>query len=258
MIPSVVSESEEKVMALASTGKKNNGGKRPVKTKRSEAEPVVAAPTAVQPQEAPLGLRARNVFVNLGKAIGAVVNWYAHLTEIGSKDLVEHYRKEGAAAFRKGRFEEAVENFSKLLRLEPTDAEACYMLGLAFGRSGDSPETIRWLRKAVSLNPGDADAHFQLGLALCQKDQLSKAETEFSKVVALLPDEPKGHYRLGVVHDKRRDYDKAVDSLERALALRPQSPKVHQRLGFVYEEKGDHAQALKCFKKAAELEDSAM
>ena len=254
------SEEEPKV---AKTADKRKGASEPDESGQIGTEPVEAIEGAAETEETkeiriPPSMKVRNVVFNIGKAFGKVVNWYAKLTEIGPADLVAHSRKKAKAALQKEHFTEAADEFARLVKLRPADAEACYMLGYCLGKAGRSSEAITWLKKASELNPEDADTHFQLGLLSCQEDQLHEAELEFSRVTEILPDEPKGHYRLGIVYDKMEEYEEAMSSLERALALNPQSSRINQRLGFVCEGKGDHAEALKYFKKAAELEDSGI
>ncbi|MFC1734923.1 tetratricopeptide repeat protein [Candidatus Hydrogenedentota bacterium] len=208
--------------------------------------------------EAPWDFKAKTLFINLGKTLGNVVNWYEKLTEVDSETIVDRYRKKGTAEFERGRFAEAAENFTMVVELQSGNAWAYCMLGRSLARIGNDTKAAECLRKATALDPNSAETHFQLGLLLCEKDELKDAKAELGKVAELAPLEPKGHYRLGIVHDKLGEYDKALKALNKALELRPQSPKINQRLGFVYEGKGDHAEALKFFKKAAELEDSIM
>ena len=61
-----------------------------------------------------------------------------------------------------GKIEEAIEQFTAALRLNPADAELHYHLGLALARQGKRPEAAAQFGEALRLNPGYGPAREQL------------------------------------------------------------------------------------------------
>jgi Flp pilus assembly protein TadD len=168
----------------------------------------------------------------------------------------------GRTKYNENRFEEAIEDFQRCLKMDGANLRAEYNLGLAYqglGRMDDavaafrsaiarqehklnqdaepfidlgslllddnqSQEALPYLLKAVAISPQEFRAHEQLGRAYERLDQLEKAQAEFEKAVALAPQNPRLHYVLGQVYRKEGLAEKAKLELDRSSALRRDTP----------------------------------
>ena len=84
------------------------------------------------------------------------------------------------------RWDEAVAAYREALRLEPTDAEAGFQLGLAllYGQ-GRPAEAEPFLREAVRSCPDQATSRVELAVALNALEQHAEAAAEFQQALAL-------------------------------------------------------------------------
>jgi tetratricopeptide (TPR) repeat protein len=71
--------------------------------------------------------------------------------------------------------------------LDPEDARAVGLLGLAWFRMGDFPEAERLFRRAIELDPSAAEAHLHLGWCLLEQGRTGEAGTELRLAEELDP-----------------------------------------------------------------------
>jgi protein O-mannosyl-transferase len=70
-------------------------------------------------------------------------------------------------------------------------AEAHSNLGLALLRRGKSDEAVDEFEKALNIKPDFFETHYALGVALAQKGELQEAITQFREVLRLKPISPR-------------------------------------------------------------------
>jgi beta-lactamase regulating signal transducer with metallopeptidase domain len=75
----------------------------------------------------------------------------------GVKYAIEEWNERGKQDFRAGRYDDAIENFSNVIRANPFYASARYNLACAYAMRGDSALALRTLREAVLHGYSDAD-----------------------------------------------------------------------------------------------------
>jgi tetratricopeptide (TPR) repeat protein len=103
-----------------------------------------------------------------------------------------------------------------LRRLDARDAGAAI-------EARQYPRAIQLLTRLVQVDPADADAWYNLGLAQLFSDQLEASEASFRRSAELLPSRWETHDRLGYVYEMRHQYTQALQSYNRALQLHPDS-----------------------------------
>jgi Flp pilus assembly protein TadD len=125
-----------------------------------------------------------------------------------------------------GEFEKAVEEYKKVLELEPQDIDALSNLGVAYYNLAQLDEAIEQYSKALELAPRDADIHSNLAAAHVQKyqengaqEQLESALDQYTEAVELNPSLPEAHFGLGVVYILLQRYDEAIQALTRFQEL---------------------------------------
>ena len=89
------------------------------------------------------------------------------------------------AYVRKGRFDDAIADFTETIRLSPQDAQLFHDRGLCHALKGDYKKAIADLSEAIRLDPQFAEAHHNRGLAYMGKGEHTKAERDFAKAKQL-------------------------------------------------------------------------
>jgi tetratricopeptide (TPR) repeat protein len=156
----------------------------------------------------------------------------------------------GSSYIELDRPQEAIGALEEALRINPTDADARYQLGLAQQRSGDCAAALESLHTAAAFVPDFAEAYHamepcyaQLNMpdhALYARGMVSYAAKDFPRAAdqlgeaaQRLPDFAPAHTGLGLALEELGDLQGAKASLERATALDAQSFIARNALGRV-------------------------
>ncbi|MDR0790804.1 MAG: tetratricopeptide repeat protein [Bacteroidales bacterium] len=121
----------------------------------------------------------------------------------------------------------------------------------------DYQEAIECYEKVIKLKPDDAEAYFLMGVAYCYwNEQYEKAIECYKKVIELTPDNIFVYFNLGDTYLVwKQDYQKAIECYEKAIELEPDYGYTYRSIGTVYLKSGNISQAIEYYKKAAELGD---
>jgi protein O-mannosyl-transferase len=173
------------------------------------------------------------------------------------------------ALFQSGRFDEAIAECQKALKIKPDFAAAHVDLGAALvenQRGGDGArrqygavdEAIVHYRRALQIKPDFAQAHSNLGTALLLKGQVDEAIAQYQKALEIDPNFAEARYSLGNAFLAEGRYSESIAEYEAALHIRPDYFEAHYNLGRALATIGKTDEALKEFTEALRIdEDSA-
>ena len=88
----------------------------------------------------------------------------------------------------KGNYQEAIDAFQNILRLETEAYPAYHFLGYARGKTGNLKGEIEYYRKAVKLNPDYPQIYCSFGAAYWRMGKEKKALESFKQAVSLAND----------------------------------------------------------------------
>jgi len=111
-------------------------------------------------------------------------------------------------------------------RADPTNANLCQQIGIAYTRLENLSEAEKFYREAIRLNPRFWAAHKNLGTVLWFLNRKEESEREFVAVTRELPADPVPHLYLGLAAYTRRDFANAKAQFEKAGALAFDNPEV--------------------------------
>lgn len=189
----------------------------------------------------------------------------------------------GQAALKQGNYAQAVEEFKKVLELEPSLVEAQVNLGLAYQGLQDYASAVHWLDKALrtrpdllvlnviagldymklgspdkalpflqralKLDPSNRDAHDSLALYYLSQENFRGAAEEYRKIAELDPDKPEALFKLG------HEYlDLAARLAYRGARLYRDSAWGHRFLGDLLFERTRWEDAAQEYRKALAIE----
>jgi tetratricopeptide (TPR) repeat protein len=129
----------------------------------------------------------------------------------------------GETLSKRRRYEEAVEQFSELLKATPDNAGALVQIGIARALQGKTEEAVQALSEALRIDPADAGAHNSLGNILAQKGRHEEAVKQFEEAVRLNPNHAGAHNNLAISCKKLGRMDEAIAQYREALRLEPDS-----------------------------------
>jgi len=137
----------------------------------------------------------------------------------------------GVALMNVGRFNEAIEQLRKTLKLHPNSVNTYYNLGRALMKKGLPAEAIPALEKALTFTPDDPDARRNLAYSYLQLGMTDKAFEQFRILAESKVASPEAHLDFGVMLRQQGKTDDAIESYRKALALDPSYAKAHFNLG---------------------------
>ena len=163
--------------------------------------------------------------------------------------------------FQSGRFDEAIAECQRALKIKPDFAAAHNNLGAALVKNqrGDNgarrqngavDEAIAHYRRALQINPDFAQAHGNLGTALLLKGQMDEAIAHYQKALEIAPNYAEARYSLGNAFLAEGRYSESIANYEAALRIRPDYFEAHYNLGRVLATIGKTDEALKEFNEA--------
>jgi tetratricopeptide (TPR) repeat protein len=200
-----------------------------------------------------------------------------------SEEQLERSFHAGQRALQEGDFTAAVENFKKVLSLDPTLLEAEVNLGLAYQSLSEYDLAVRYLAKAlrerpnlpgptvivgmdylklgapekaaaflqqaVKLDPANRDAREALASAYLERENFRDAEAQFREMASLDPDKSEAWFKLG------HEYlDLAARLAYRGAHVYRESAWGHRFLGDLLFQRSRWEDALKEYEKALSIE----
>jgi tetratricopeptide (TPR) repeat protein len=106
----------------------------------------------------------------------------------------------GNAYFARGKYDAAVEQYKKAVRIKGDDAVIYYNLGAAYSNSGRYKEAVAEYLKAIEREPGVGDAHNGLGFGFYKLKEYDLAWKHIKKAEELGVDVAED--LLAVIEDK--------------------------------------------------------
>jgi tetratricopeptide (TPR) repeat protein len=198
-------------------------------------------------------------------------------------DLSDSHRALASSYRALGKFEDAKREGEKAIELNPTDAEAYYILWTATGADVDSKyikkalelnpklsiahndlgyiyysrgkyeRATEHLRRAIEVNPDLVQAYTNLGLTLAAQKRFDEAEKEYKKAIETNPDYLLAHYNLGVAFGSQGEFDEAIGEFEKAIEINPDFLEAHLTLALAYDSKGETDNAMEQYQKFIDL-----
>jgi len=130
------------------------------------------------------------------------------------------YNNRGNAYSELKQYEEAIEDYSKAIELNPNDAEAYNNRGTAYDELQHQEEAIGDYSKAIELDPNDAEAYNNRGNAYGELQHQEEAIGDYNKAIELNPNLAVAYLNRGVTQlQTNEDLDKAIDDFKHARDL---------------------------------------
>ena len=149
--------------------------------------------------------------------------------------------------------DQAIENFKKVLEVNPHDAGAHYNIGNIYKEKEDHDSEIESYKKAVSTQPNHFQSYNNMGNALKAKGDLTAAIEGFRKALNIKPDFAEAHYNLGVALQETDDLNAAIKSYKKACGFKPDYFKAYLNMGNALKQKGNLDAAIESYKQAIKI-----
>lgn len=167
----------------------------------------------------------------------------------------EHYEM-GRHHLRSRRFEEACEEFRRVLDLRPQDFWSNFYEGLCSYRLGRVDDAINGFRTCIALQPASAACYYNRGQAFAGAGRVDDARRDFTRAVQLDPDLAVAFLSRGILAYERAQFSAAIEDFRQGLhACRDRDTlgQLHYNLALSLIARGDRCSALDHIEEAIHL-----
>ncbi len=141
--------------------------------------------------------------------------------EIGTLARAMDHHRQGLAAYREGRVEEAIGHLEQALVLAPDFAEGHNNLGVLLQACGRAEDAAARFERALALNPDYAEAHNNLGAVYEAEGRVDQALFHFERAVAGNPAYLDARNHLAMTLFAQGRFEAAIGHWHQALARTP-------------------------------------
>lgn len=162
----------------------------------------------------------------------------------------DHYNQ-GMSALKNRDFDQAITEFTEVIRLDPNNFIPYLQRGMAYGTKRELDRAIADFDKVIQLTPAEPIGYADRGYAYLVKQDYDRAITDFSEAIRLGMKDANVYYNRGTVHAQRKDHERALSDFDQAIRLAPQHPVAYYNRGNAYLiARKDYERAIADFKEA--------
>ena len=151
----------------------------------------------------------------------------------------------GISEFQKGRYQDAVFWFTKLIEKEPFNAKAYKNRGVARLSLQKYDMAIEDLNSALNPDPQMEDITGSLGPSWHYKEEYKKAMEDFNSALNLDPELEGIHSNIGVAWYYAKEYKKAIAEYDQEIEQHPENYSAFFNRAISWVELKEYAKALK-------------
>jgi len=142
----------------------------------------------------------------------------AFSSTFGQETLKEAMHK-GIGYFQEDKYDYAITEFNKALKIDPNYPEAYYYRGFISYLKGSYDQAISEFNKAIKIKPTLAAAYLSRGFAYEKEGKLDQALSDYTKTIEFYPDYAEVYSNRALVYFKKKDYDNSWADVHKAESL---------------------------------------
>jgi len=174
---------------------------------------------------------------SLKKAVNVAESKLDNLSK--NEEAMNFYNK-AVEASRKEDWKEAVENYKKAVKKDPTFTYAWDNLGICYRRLGEYDQSIEAYKKSLAINPAGKMPLQNIAIAYVHKKEYQKAIDAYADMDKIYPGDPEVYYGMGQIYfNNLNNNEKALDSICKAYKIyneqkSPYRSDAEAVIGFIY------------------------
>ncbi len=134
-----------------------------------------------------------------------------------------------ANRIREDMVRKAIDQYQKVVDVEPTDVDAWVMLGRLNKVGQDTATSDKAYKKVLELDPDNEDALTGLAMSAAESGDMAGAASMLEKASSKSPN-PRAMAQLGEMYEQMKDYKNAAKAWQKALDLSGGNPEVKRQL----------------------------
>lgn len=157
--------------------------------------------------------------------------------------------------FKKQEWDKAIDEFSKILEKENTNAEIYNNIALCYTNKGEEEKAEKFYLKALGLNPKLPQVYINLVDNYYKQKMFTEALDLLQMGVQELPENMVLRHYLARIYMADSQLDLAIDELDKVLDAQPENYDAYYDLGQVYFQMGNYDSAIENFENVLQYKD---
>ena len=141
----------------------------------------------------------------------------------------------------------AIDACMKSLEIQPNNAKAYRLSGIARMLIGDTADALEDFSEAISRNPEDTETYLERGYLYFDLAEHMKAILDFSRVIDRQPTIAEAWYSRGIAQYEEKAYKAAIVDFSEAIALKPDYVEAWYNRGYAKFDLADYRGAIADF-----------
>ncbi len=126
--------------------------------------------------------------------------------------------------WKSGKIKEAEATFSKVVTIDPQNAQAYFSLAYLNETAGQPKKALEYYEKTILLDPKNSEVHYNLGNIYAHLQLNEKAVFSYQQAVKFNPKHVNAWVNLSILSFYGKDFVHAVEYCDRAVALGYKAP----------------------------------
>jgi tetratricopeptide (TPR) repeat protein len=145
--------------------------------------------------------------------------------------LFEQYFNQGVTLANQGNYsQEAIEQFTRALSLNPNHADAYVWRGYVYHYLNKYQQAIDDCNQAIRLNPNHVNAYINRATAYNYLKNYEQALNDSNQAIRLNPNDASAYINRAFAQIELGEYQQAIDDCKEAIRLNPNHVAAHQHL----------------------------
>lgn len=168
---------------------------------------------------------------------------------------IAEYNKYAAEKINKHDYKGAIEEYTKIIKLNPADSSAYFDRGIAKEYLKDYKGAIADYTKAIAVDSTNPDNYYLRGLAKDKLKNYTGAIADFSKALALEPANADIYYYRGLAKATLKDFKNAIaDFTEAIKSNSDRAAEVYAKRGWAKAQTQEYREAIEDYNKAISID----
>lgn len=166
------------------------------------------------------------------------------------------YLNRGLEYFDKGYYDQAINDYSASIALNPKNADVYNNRGNAYHAKRDYDRAIGDFNQAIAIDPVHALAYNNRAIAYGTRGELDRAIEDYSQAVALNPAYASAYSNRGNIFFRKGEFDRALADFDQAIVINPKSALFYRNRAKAYQELRLYERAIADYRRSLELKPS--
>ena len=155
--------------------------------------------------------------------------------------------------FQNGKISEAKDICNDILKTEPNNYNAIYLLGVIAFQTKNYLKSVEIIAKAIEINPNNSEYYNFKGIALVHLNKFEEAIQSWSKSIEVDPNNVDAYNNRGNALIKLKKNDLALKDFEMAIKIKPNFAQAYNNRGVILKDLNRLDLALESTNKAIEI-----